>query len=515
MPTADSVASLGCFSCSLVSCDYRFARPTLEHTANSTRHFTTNSMDTAVTVATKVATAAWNELSRRTRAYLELDGVSKIATERLDLASVKLRMASIPAAGIAKLGPLITLAERAAVDARQLGDRIALQVESIKNARFAWGSLSTRIGRWWNAAGERDELLGYVDRAEKLVDDFLALVGVAAKLVAASAVAEAVLPSGNGGEVTAARAMWGNDPSMPWPNFVAKFIAGGVADGLNAAAAWERCAGDIKLLLIGAGGEVHVSDFAALVSSAGFPLKPAALITAANTERMHRNGVLVSASAPSLAEISLSDRLALAEKLMELNREWGGIQADIKWLTMQLKAVQQTDRAWAQSWALQLLHDDGFVPEESWALSQEYAAATASRTAARAGAPSAAQLIDRSRHAWTHLFTRYMVFWRLAGVSLDVFMHVDFPGKHRVLNYLAVLEPIEEANLRLVINKGELQHGEVVGAEWVQGRPEVFRFLRCWLRAMGCREELIPPPLAVGGGQVVVAVAAAGGGLQK
>lgn len=101
--------------------------------------------------------------------------------------------------------------------------------------------------------------------------------------------------------------------------------------------------------------------------------------------------------------------------------------------------------------------------------------------------------VNDCRHRWLHLFTRYMMFWRLAHVSFDVFFAIDFPGKSRVTRTIEVLEPLDEANLRIVLQ----DQSDADNTEWSKGWPEVYRFLRVWLVAMGADE--IPNRIRVGG----------------
>jgi hypothetical protein len=43
--------------------------------------------------------------------------------------------------------------------------------------------------------------------------------------------------------------------------------------------------------------------------------------------------------------------------------------------------------------------------------------------------------------------------WRLGNLSQDLFEDIDFPGMNRTITFLEYCEPLDEANLRIKLNK--------------------------------------------------------------
>jgi len=81
-----------------------------------------------------------------------------------------------------------------------------------------------------------------------------------------------------------------------------------------------------------------------------------------------------------------------------------------------------------------------------------------------------AMAIDKCRRALSFFYQRYMVMWRIGQLSQDLFADLDFPGKARIRQFLALVEPLDYAHYHVVFAADK--------NEWESKKPKVYKFLR-------------------------------------
>ena len=416
---------------------------------------------TAVDALKALATDLW----QRTSAYLDMEKDSRTQLQQLKLNTALLRM----------LGPHIPvdvteIVEQIGKEASDLQQRVQFKITSQQQS-CGTTKLKKVLTTWWSASSEREDLKDITERLKVAVDRIAQ-----------------VAPATNGGNDAASRLFsllsdtaqtaWGGTAQvqLTWTVFVASCPT----------------AADVAVRsVLNVRDCVHLTDFVELTKAAGFPFNLAVV----GQEALRRRDLRLSLSrndnvASVFSQIGLQERLMLVEQLQIINREWVELNDVVQQLTLykEYLRTQLHPLNWADFWALSLRQVIGSNMTEGQ--SKQLQEMEVKVDLEKRMDPAQ---VNRYRHSWLHLFTRYMMFWRLAYVSFDVFVGIDFPGKSRVKRTIEVLEPLDEANMRIVMVKHEDSYGMV----WSKGCPETYRFLRVWLVAMG--SDKIPKPLRVGG----------------
>ncbi|KAF7724292.1 hypothetical protein EC973_001193 [Apophysomyces ossiformis] len=81
-----------------------------------------------------------------------------------------------------------------------------------------------------------------------------------------------------------------------------------------------------------------------------------------------------------------------------------------------------------------------------------------------------AEELDFARRTISMFYQRYMAIWRIGRVSRGMLSDVDFPGKSRIRCFIRDIEPLDNANYRIVFGNDI--------REWDHRRPKVYNFLR-------------------------------------
>ncbi|KAI9251804.1 hypothetical protein BDA99DRAFT_521219 [Phascolomyces articulosus] len=80
-----------------------------------------------------------------------------------------------------------------------------------------------------------------------------------------------------------------------------------------------------------------------------------------------------------------------------------------------------------------------------------------------------AEKVDAARRAISFFYQRFMMVWRIGPISRDMFATASFPGKPRIKDFLRYVQPLDRANLTVVIGKQDI--------DWSVKKPEIYHFL--------------------------------------
>ncbi|KAI9489146.1 hypothetical protein BDB00DRAFT_876696 [Zychaea mexicana] len=107
---------------------------------------------------------------------------------------------------------------------------------------------------------------------------------------------------------------------------------------------------------------------------------------------------------------------------------------------------------------------------DEWALLVK---ASRQQTDTKTDMHTAADGVDAARRAINFFYQRFMMMWRIGPISRDMFASAGFPGKPRINDFLRYVQPLDRANLTVIIGKQDV--------DWNSKKPEVYGFLETLL----------------------------------
>ncbi|KAI9275433.1 hypothetical protein BDA99DRAFT_532400 [Phascolomyces articulosus] len=94
-----------------------------------------------------------------------------------------------------------------------------------------------------------------------------------------------------------------------------------------------------------------------------------------------------------------------------------------------------------------------------------------------------AEAVDLARRAIYFFYEKFMVMWRVGGVTRDVLKNIDFPGRGRIKDFLNFVKPLDLANYYLLVKGFDKVPKDA------DHTPEIYKFMKKYLEILKSEDK--------------------------